>query len=133
MSSRPLTIGIDARAAVEVAAGRGRVVRELLRALAAREHDNHDYILYARQAWTDLALGRDGAPDERFRWHLLAARNPFWHLLAARAGSRECDVFLSAYSYLTTWFASVPSVPIVFDLVIALETIKTVVLRRGAR
>ena len=31
---RALTIGIDARAAAEVAAGRGRVVRELLRALA---------------------------------------------------------------------------------------------------
>jgi alpha-1,3-rhamnosyl/mannosyltransferase len=116
-STRPLTIGIDARAAVEVAAGRGRVVRELLRALAAREHDNHRYILYGRQAWPDLVLPRNGTQDERFRWHLIHARNPFWHLLAARAGSRECDVFLSANSYVTTWFTSVPSVPIVFDLV----------------
>jgi glycosyltransferase involved in cell wall biosynthesis len=112
---RTLTIGIDARSATEVGAGRGRVVRELLRALAAREHDNNRYILYARQQWTDPALDR--ALDGRFSWRLSEARNPFWHLLAARAGSRECDVFLSANSYLTTWFASIPSVPIVFDLV----------------
>jgi glycosyltransferase involved in cell wall biosynthesis len=116
-TSPSLTIGIDARSATEVTAGRGRVVRELLRALAAREPDNHRYILYAREAWTDLALEHNGTRDERFRWHLIDARNPFWHLIAARAGSRECDVFLSANSYFTTWFASVPSVPIVFDLV----------------
>jgi glycosyltransferase involved in cell wall biosynthesis len=112
---RTLTIGIDARSATEVGAGRGRVVRELLRALAAREHDNNRYILHARQQWTDPALDR--ALDGRFSWRLSEARNPFWHLLAARAGSRECDVFLSSNSYLTTWFASIPSVPIVFDLV----------------
>jgi glycosyltransferase involved in cell wall biosynthesis len=112
---RSLTIGIDARSATEVSAGRGRVVRELLRALAAREHDNNHYILYARRQWTDPALDR--ALDGRFSWRLSEVRNPFWHLLAARAGSRECDVFLSANSYLTTWFASIPSVPIVFDLV----------------
>lgn len=110
-----LTIGIDARSATEVGAGRGRVTRELLRALAAREHDENRYILYARQQWTDLVLDR--VLDGRFSWRLSEVRNPFWHLLAARAGSRECDVFLSANSYLTTWFASIPSVPIVFDLV----------------
>ncbi|HEY3959528.1 MAG TPA: glycosyltransferase family 1 protein [Solirubrobacteraceae bacterium] len=113
---KSLTIGIDARSATEVSAGRGRVTRELLRALAVREHDdNNRYILYSRQQWTDPAL--DGALDGRFRWRLSEARNPFWHLLAARAASRECDVFLSANSYLTTWFASIPSVPIVFDMV----------------
>jgi glycosyltransferase involved in cell wall biosynthesis len=116
-AARPLTIGIDARGAVEVQAGRGRVVRELLRALAAREHDDHRYLLYARHAWTDGALEGDGASDGKFRWRLINARNPLWHLLAARAASRECDVLLSAYSYLTTWFADIPSVPIVFDLV----------------
>jgi glycosyltransferase involved in cell wall biosynthesis len=112
---RSLTIGIDARSATEVGAGRGRVVRELLRALAVREHDNNRYVLYARQQWADPAL--EGAPEGRFNWRLSEARNPFWHLLAARAATRECDVFLSANSYLTTWFASIPSVPIVFDLV----------------
>ncbi len=112
-----LTIGIDARGASEIAAGRGRVVRELLRALAARTEDRNRYVLYARRTWSDPALARDGGLDERFRWQLIDARNPFWHLLAARAGSRECDVFLSANSYLTTWFARIPSVPIVYDLV----------------
>jgi glycosyltransferase involved in cell wall biosynthesis len=113
----PLTIGIDARGATEIAAGRGRVVRELLRALAARENDEHRYMLYARLPWSDPALEREGGLDGRFRWKLIDARNPLWHLLAARAGSRECDVFLSANSYLTTWFARIPSVPIIYDLV----------------
>ena len=57
-----LTIGIDARAAVEVPAGRGRVVRELLRALAAREDERYRYVLYARSAWREQPL------DERFSW-----------------------------------------------------------------
>jgi alpha-1,3-rhamnosyl/mannosyltransferase len=107
----PFTIGIDARAASEVAAGRGRVVRELLRALAEREHDHHRYVLYARSAWTEQPL------DERFSWRLIGAREPWWHVLAARAANRECDVFLSSNSYLTTAFTRVPTVPIVYDMV----------------
>src|ERR1700722_9737527 len=103
-AQRPLTIGIDARSATEVGAGRGRVVRELLRALAAREHDDNRYVLYARQRWTDPAL------EGLFTGRLSEARTPFWPLLAARAASRECDVFLSANSYLTTWFATIPTV-----------------------
>lgn len=103
-------VGIDARAATEVPAGRGRVVRELLRALAAREPDGHRYVLYARRAWQGAEL------DERFRWHLLDARDPLWHVLTARAANRECDVFLSTNSYLTTWFLRIPSVPIVYDM-----------------
>jgi alpha-1,3-rhamnosyl/mannosyltransferase len=106
-----LTIGIDARAAVEVPAGRGRVVRELLRALAAREDESHRYVLYARSAWQELPL------DERFSWHLIGARDPWWHALTARAASRECDVFLSSNSYLTTLFTRIPAVPIIYDLV----------------
>jgi glycosyltransferase involved in cell wall biosynthesis len=108
--SRPLTIGIDARAAVEVPAGRGRVVRELLRALAARTQDPHRYVLYARHEWTDAEL------DERFAWRTIAARDPWWHLRAARAANRECDVFLSSNSYLTVCFLRIPAVPIVYDL-----------------
>jgi glycosyltransferase involved in cell wall biosynthesis len=106
----PLTIGIDARAATEVPAGRGRVVRELLRALAARPDDQNRYILYAREEWPD------GQLDERFTWHTIAAGEPRWHLLAARAANRECDVFLSSNSYLTVWFLRIPAVPIVYDL-----------------
>jgi glycosyltransferase involved in cell wall biosynthesis len=104
-----LTIGIDARAAAEVPAGRGRVVRELLRALAART-DPHRYVLYARTEWDGAEL------DERFVWRRIHARDPWWHLLAARAANRECDVFLSSNSYLTVWFLRIPAVPIVYDL-----------------
>ncbi|HEV7938787.1 MAG TPA: glycosyltransferase family 1 protein [Solirubrobacteraceae bacterium] len=107
----PLTIGIDARAASEVPAGRGRVVRELLRSLTEREHDDHRYILYARSAWTEQSL------DERFSWRLIGARDPWWHVLAARAANRQCDVFLSSNSYLTTAFTRIPTVPIVYDMV----------------
>src|SRR5271167_2084870 len=110
-ASLPLRIGIDSRAAVEVPAGRGRVVRELLRALAARGDDGHRYVLYARRAWEEEAL------DERFRQHTIGTRDPWWHLLAARAANRECDVFLSSNSYLTPWFLRIPCVSIVYDLV----------------
>jgi alpha-1,3-rhamnosyl/mannosyltransferase len=104
-----LTIGIDARAAAEVPAGRGRTVRELLRALSARE-DPHRYVLYAREPWTGAEL------DERFQWREIAAHDPWWHLLAARRANGECDVFLSTNSYLTPWFLRIPAVPIVYDL-----------------
>jgi alpha-1,3-rhamnosyl/mannosyltransferase len=107
----PLTIGVDARAASEVPAGRGRVVRELLRALGELEHDDHRYVLYARNAWTEQPL------DERFSWQLIGPREPWWHLLAARAANRECDVFLSSNSYLTAAFTRIPTVPIVYDMV----------------
>jgi glycosyltransferase involved in cell wall biosynthesis len=105
-----MNVGIDARAAAEVPAGRGRVVRELLRELAARDDGDHRYQLYAREAWQGADL------DERFRWRLIGARDPWWHLMAARAANRECDVFLSSNSYLTTWLLRIPAVPIVYDL-----------------
>jgi glycosyltransferase involved in cell wall biosynthesis len=107
---RPLTIGIDARAAAEVPAGRGRVVRELLRALAART-DEHRYVLYARTAWQEQPL------DERFSWRLIGAHDPWWHMRAARAANHECDVLLSSNSYLTILFTRIPTVPIVYDMV----------------
>jgi glycosyltransferase involved in cell wall biosynthesis len=108
-SAAPLRIGIDARAAVEVAAGRGRVVRELLLALAARE-DAHTYRCYARTRWEEQL-------DSRFQWREIGTRDPLWHVRAARAAQRECDVFLSSNSYLTPLFMSTPAVPIVYDLV----------------
>ena len=106
-----MNVGIDARAAAEVPAGRGRVVRELLRELAARPDDGHRYVLYAREVWHGEPL------DERFSWRLIGARDPLWHVVAARYANRECDAFLSCNSYLTTWMLSIPSVPIVYDLV----------------
>jgi glycosyltransferase involved in cell wall biosynthesis len=99
-----LRIGIDARAATEVPAGRGRYTRELLRALPRV----HDYVLYARQPW-------DGAAD--LDWHTVEGPDPLWHVRAARAASRECDVLLSTNSYLTAWFTTVPTVCAVMDLI----------------
>ena len=127
-ATRTLRIGIDARAAVEVPAGRGRLVRELLRALAEREDEGRQrYVLYARQAWHDGGAGTlasDGehsrvgrSLDGRFEWREIAARDPWWHVRAAQAANRECDVFLSTNSYLTGWLLRIPDVPIVYDLV----------------
>jgi glycosyltransferase involved in cell wall biosynthesis len=106
---QPLRIGIDARAAAEVAAGRGRFVRETLAALSRREDDVR-YVCYARSRW-------DEPLDERFAWRLIAARDPWWHVLAARAANGECDVFLSSNSYLTTWVLRIAAVPVIYDMV----------------
>jgi alpha-1,3-rhamnosyl/mannosyltransferase len=105
-----LRIGIDARAAADVPAGRGRVVRELLRALAARD-DRHSYLLYARRPWDE------GGLDDRFRWRLSQLPDPWWHLRTALAANRESDVFLSTNSYLTAWFTRVPTTVVVFDMI----------------
>jgi glycosyltransferase involved in cell wall biosynthesis len=107
---RPLTIGIDARAATEEVAGRGRVVRELLRAFAGRD-DPHRYRLYARSEW------RDGL-DDRFAWRLRPGNSAAWHVWAARSITRECDVCLATNSYLTPLLTRVPTATIVYDLVV---------------
>ncbi|HTA11924.1 MAG TPA: glycosyltransferase family 1 protein [Solirubrobacteraceae bacterium] len=110
LTLEPLRIGIDARAAAEVPAGRGRVVRELLRALSAQPHDRHRYLLYARRACPELEL------DERFSWRLIGARDPRWHSLAGRDASRDCDAFLASNSYLSSLLTRIPTVTIVYDL-----------------
>ena len=104
-----LTIGIDARAATEVPAGRGRVVRELLRGLGART-DSHRYVCYARQPWQEPL-------DDRFVWRLIPARDPLWHARVARDAGRTCDVFLATNSYLSVILTRIPSVAIIYDLV----------------
>ena len=111
-STGTLTLGIDARAAAEVPAGRGRVVRELLRALSERDDDGLRFRLYTRTPWREQPL------DERFLWCPIAAREPWWHLRAARRANRECAAFLSSNSYLTARFLQIPCVPIVYDLVV---------------
>jgi glycosyltransferase involved in cell wall biosynthesis len=101
-------VGIDARAAAEEPAGRGRVVREVLAALARRD-DDHRYVLFAREPW-------EGPLDERFVWSSIERPDPWWNVEAAlRAGAT--DAFLSTNSYLTAWFLRVPSVVVVYDLV----------------
>jgi glycosyltransferase involved in cell wall biosynthesis len=110
MTPPHLRIGIDARAAAEVPGGRGTVVRELLRALAAGDAQ-HDFVLFARDRWEDVAL------DDRFSWRLIPSSDPLWHVRAADRASQLCDVFYSTNSYLTTWFLRIPSVTLVCDLI----------------
>jgi glycosyltransferase involved in cell wall biosynthesis len=101
-------IAIDARAAAEVPAGRGRYVRELLGALA-RDGGDHEYLLLARHAW------EEAPPDPRFRWYLRDIRDPVWALWAAGA-ARGCNGVLATNSYLMC-AARPPSVVTVYDLV----------------
>ncbi len=103
-----MRIAIDARAAAEVPAGRGRYVRELLAALA-RAEDDHEYVLLARTRWAAARL------DARFRWRLRPARDPVWALWAAGA-ARRADGVLATNSYLLR-ATPAPSVATVFDLV----------------
>ncbi len=112
----PLTIGIDARAAAEEGAGRGRVVRELLRTLAHGTErpsslpEGTRFLLYARTPWAEVEL------DERFSWRLQGGPDSLWHVWAARTAGRECDVFLASNSYLTPLFLRIPAVTVVYDL-----------------
>ncbi len=105
-----MIVGVDARAAAEVPAGRGRFVRELLRALAERA-DDHRYVLYCRERWDGAEL------DERFEWSPIGLPDPLWHASAALRANRRCDVFLSTNSYLTAWMLRVPAAVVVYDLI----------------
>ena len=104
-----MRIAVDARAAAEVPAGRGRYVRELIRAFAALPDDN-EYVLLARTAWCGPAL------DERFRWRLLRVPDPAWSLAAA-AASRGAGAVLATNSYLLAAAAPASGVATVHDLV----------------
>jgi glycosyltransferase involved in cell wall biosynthesis len=104
-----MRIGIDARAASEVRAGRGTLVRELIRSL--RDSDApHEFVLAARDRW-------DEPLDERFSWWLAGAADPWWNVQVGATAHRRCDVFVSTNSYLTVWFLRVPTVMVVCDMV----------------
>jgi glycosyltransferase involved in cell wall biosynthesis len=120
-----LRIGIDARAAAEVPAGRGRYVRELLRQLASIDCA-HTFLLYARTPWHDPAL-EGGA---RLSWRIVPAGEPQWSALAALRASRECDAVLATNSYLLAALSRVPAVATVYDLTPFRDDIT---LPRGAR
>jgi glycosyltransferase involved in cell wall biosynthesis len=105
-----MVIGLDARAAAEVPAGRGRFVRELLSALSERD-DEHRYLLYCRRPWEAIDL------DDRFEWVAIGLPDPIWHVAAALRANRGCDAFLSTNSYLTAWMLRVPTAVVVYDLV----------------
>ncbi|MDW5593641.1 glycosyltransferase family 1 protein [Conexibacter stalactiti] len=104
-----LAIGLDCRAAVEERGGRGTVVREQLRTLAAGDAD-HRFLLYARERWDEVEL------DERFTWVLLPGPDPLWHVRAADHANGRCDVYLSTNSYLTAWFLRIPAVLMAMDM-----------------
>lgn len=106
---RGLAIGLDCRAAVEERGGRGTVVREQLRTLAAGDAD-HRFLLYARERWDEVEL------DERFSWVLLPGPDPLWHVRAADHANGRCDVYLSTNSYLTAWFLRIPAVLMAMDM-----------------
>jgi glycosyltransferase involved in cell wall biosynthesis len=112
-----LRLGVDARAAAEVPAGRGRYVRELLRAFRATDVP-HTFVLYARQPWSEERL------DDRFRWNLINAADPLWSALAAKRATHECDALLASNSYAMAALAACPGLAIVHDLV---------AFRRGVR
>jgi glycosyltransferase involved in cell wall biosynthesis len=104
-----MRIGIDARAAVEEKAGRGTLVRELLRSLHESDAP-HEFVLAARERW-------DEPLDQRFKWWLDGAGDPWWNVKVGATAHRRCDVFVSTNSYLTVWFLRVPSVMVVCDMV----------------
>ena len=107
-----LAIGIDARAAADVQAGRGRFVRELLSAFSRLEKDTLDlhFILYAGKRWADL-------DPARFQWRLSPLPDPFWHVATARHLARNTNCFLSTNSYLTPILTRAPTATMVYDLV----------------
>jgi alpha-1,3-rhamnosyl/mannosyltransferase len=106
---RQVRIVVDARVAAEVVAGRGRYVRELLRALQARD-DDHEYLLLTREAW-------DGLPrDDRFSWRVVPGPDPLWSLRAAPVARGGAVLFATA-SYLLAAVSPIPPVATVFDLV----------------
>jgi glycosyltransferase involved in cell wall biosynthesis len=105
-----LRIAIDARAAAEVPAGRGRYVRELISHLAPLLGDN-SLLLYARKRW-------EGAPQSaQISWRLVAGSDLAWPLAAARAMRGECDVALATGSYLLCALAPKPVHSMAWDMV----------------
>jgi alpha-1,3-rhamnosyl/mannosyltransferase len=104
MAPGPLRIGLDARAAAEVPAGRGRYVRELARALVESPEEI-----------SPLLLGREAWPLPGSRWRTFPTPDPLWAAHAALAAAGRCDVILAANSYLMA-VAPVPVVVVVHDL-----------------
>ena len=103
-------IGIDARAAAEEPAGRGRY-----RARAAARPRGA-----GRRPLPAVRPHALGGPGARRALHVGAGPAARPALAPARRGPREPldrDAFLSTNSYLTAWFTLVPTAPVVFDLV----------------
>jgi alpha-1,3-rhamnosyl/mannosyltransferase len=104
-----MRLAIDARAAAEVPAGRGRYVRELLSGISRIDAD-HEYLLYARRPWTE------GHLDARFHWRTPAGPGVSWPLIAGASMSRAANAALACTSYAMVAPLRVPSTAIVWDL-----------------
>lgn len=104
-----MRIAIDARAAAEVPAGRGRYVREMLAGLSRLDAD-HEFTLYARSRWTDAPL------DARFRWQTPQAPGLSWPLVAGQMMSARCDLALACTSYAMAAPWRIPGAAIIWDL-----------------
>jgi alpha-1,3-rhamnosyl/mannosyltransferase len=113
-------IGVDARAASEVPAGRGRLMRELLRGFAELDAP-HEFRLYARKQWADApsasTAGTASKDGPAFEWRIQGGPAPLWAIRAGRAAGRENDVVFATSSYLLTGFTRAPTVALVHDLV----------------
>jgi glycosyltransferase involved in cell wall biosynthesis len=105
-----MRIAIDARAAAETTAGRGRYVRELIKGLGRIDAD-HEFLLLARSSWSEAEL------DQRFKWTTFVAPSLVWPLLAGRRMSRSADVALACTSYAMTGLWAIPGAAIIWDFV----------------
>jgi glycosyltransferase involved in cell wall biosynthesis len=99
-------IAVEAWAAAEVAAGRGRYVRELLRALAALD-TGHEWLLLTREPWEELP---------GMRWVRIPWKGPVWQARAA-AAARGADLLWATTSYALTGLSPVPAAATVYDFV----------------
>ena len=113
-----MRIAIDARAAAEVPAGRGRYVRELLKGLSRLDVD-HEFLLYAREPWSHYSL------DARFSWNAFHAPSLAWPLIAGRRMSRSADVALACTSYAMAARWRIPGAAIVWDFATFDHTLHT--------
>lgn len=105
MAPPALRIGIDGRAAAEVPAGRGRYVRELVRALVKLDTGTR-LVLYGREPW----------PTAGVEQRSIRTPDPLWAAHAGVVAVRETDVVLATNSFLMAAVGGARSVAMVHDL-----------------
>ena len=106
-----MRVAVEAWAAEEVRAGRGRYVREVLRAIAALAPADLEFVLLCREPWAGADLG------PRMRWRPVPGTGPLWTARAARVARVEADVLLATTSYALPALTPLPSVVVVYDFV----------------
>ncbi len=103
-----MRIAVEAWAAAEVLGGRGRYVRELLRAMSALD-DRHEWLLLCREPWEELG--------PRMRWRRVPGRGPAWLAAAGVVAAREADALFATTSYAICGLTTARSAACVYDLV----------------